>query len=103
MRLLEQIVLGLYLLLCFSQTSIQSLHFLLQTIQFWFDKDRILGAIGTTGIRSSGPQFGPIQGHHPNLIIDFTSRLTRMLRRVKDGRYSKQVLENLFKTILIGH
>ena len=103
MRLLEQIVLGLDLLLCFSQTSIQSLHFLLQTIQFWFDKDRILGTIGTTGIRSSGPQFGPIQGHHPNLIIDFTGRLTRMLRRVKDGRYAKQVLENLFKTMLIGH
>ena len=103
MRLLEQIVLGFYLLLSFSQTSIQSLHFLLQTIQFWFDKDRILGTIGTTGIRSSGPQFGPIQGHHPNLIIDCTSRLTRMLRRVKDGRYSKQVLKNLFKTMLIGH
>ena len=103
MRLLEQIVLGLDLLLCFSQTSIQSLHFLLQTIQFWFDKDRILGTIGTTGVRSSGPQFGPIQGHHPDLIIDFTSCLTRMLRRVKDGRYSKQVLENLFKPMLIGH
>ena len=103
MRLLEQIVLSLYLLLSFSQTSIQNLHFLLQTIQFWFDKDRILGAISTTGVRTSGPQFGPIQGHHPNLIVDFTGRLTRMLRRVKDGRYSKQVLENLFKTMLIGH